>query len=311
MRRSSAQAKSKREPCQSSCILPTHVGLLTAVLVLLLAGCVPVSPSSARTASGPARFPGTLVAELRRFEIGRSAGGLPIEAYRFGRGPIRLVLVGGIHGGYEWNTILLAYAVIDHYHTHAAEIPASLTLDIVPVANPDGQLLVTGKAGRFMPSDITAAPAGTIDGRFNRNGVDLNRNWECDWSPTAQWRSRRVSGGAAPFSEAETTALRQFLSDPPPAGVIFWHSAAGGVFAGGCDGRFAAADALATTFADSSGYPFRTSFASYRVTGDATNWLSLQGIPAIDVELYNHDDIDMAQNLDGVEAVLSYLGTAR
>jgi len=144
------------------------------VLVLLLAGCVPVSPSSARTASGPGRFPGTLAAEQHRFEIGRSAGGLPIEAYRFGRGPIRLILVGGIHGGYEWNTILLAYAVIDHYHT-----------------------------------------------------------------------------------------------------------------------------------------PFRTSFASYRVTGDATDWLSLQGIPAIDVELYNHDDIDMAQNLDGVEAVLSYLGTAR
>lgn len=285
--------------------------MFTAVLFLLLAGCVPVSLPSARTAGGPARFPGTLASELRRFEIGRSAGGLPIEAYRFGRGPIRLVLVGGIHGGYEWNTILLAYAVVDHYHTHAAEIPALFTLDIVPVANPDGQLLSTGKTGRFTPTDITAAPAATIAGRFNRNGVDLNRNWGCNWSPTAQWQSRRVSGGAAPFSEVETTALRRFLSDPPPAGVIFWHSAAGGVFAGGCDGRFAAADALATAFADGSGYPFRTSFAGYRVTGDATGWLSLQGIPAIDVELYNHDDIDMAQNFDGVEAVLIYLGAAR
>jgi predicted deacylase len=281
------------------------------VLFLLLAGCVPVSLPASRTASRQAGVPGALGTEVRRFEIGQSVGGLPIEAYRFGRGPARLVLIGGIHGGYEWNTILLAYAVVDHYRTHAAEIAAFITLDIVPVANPDGQLLATGKTGRFTPADVTAAPANKVDGRFNGNGVDLNRNWDCDWSPAAHWRDRQVSGGTAPFSEAETTALRRFLSDPPPSGVIFWHSAAGGVFAGGCDARFAAADALAAAFADGSGYPFRTSFDSYRVTGDATDWLSIQGIPAIAVELNNHDDTDMAQNLRGIEAVLAYLGASR
>jgi hypothetical protein len=96
------------------------------------------------------------------------------------------------------------------------------TRDIVPAANPDGQLLVVGKAGPFAPADVGV---NTIDGRFNRNGVDLNRNWDCDWAPAAYWRSRHVSGGAAPFSEAETTALRAFLSAPAPAGVVFWHSA--------------------------------------------------------------------------------------
>ncbi len=250
-------------------------------------------------------------AEPRRFEIGRSVGGLPVEAYRFGRGPVRLVLVGGIHGGYEWNTILLAYAVIDYYRDHAAELPLSITLDIVPVANPDGQLLATGKTGRFAPADVTAGSANTINGRFNRNGVDLNRNWDCDWTPAAYWRGRKVSGGTAPFSEAETTALRRFLSAPMPGGVIIWHSAAGGVFAGGCDARFASADALAAVFADGSGYPFRTSFDSYRVTGDAADWLSLQEVPAIAVELYNHDDTDMAQNLSGIRAVLTYLGASQ
>ncbi|MFN8468602.1 MAG: M14 family metallopeptidase [Caldilineaceae bacterium] len=281
------------------------------MLFLLLAGCVPVSVPAARTTSGQADVPGAPGPQVRQFAIGQSVGGLPIEVYRFGHGPARLVLIGGIHGGYEWNTILLAYAVVDHYRTHAAEIPALITLDVVPVANPDGQLLAIGKTGRFTPADATAAPADTIDGRFNGNGVDLNRNWDCHWAPTAYWRSRQVSGGATPFSEAETAAMRRFLLAPLPDGVIFWHSAAGGVFAGGCDTRFAGADLLAAAFARGSGYPFRTSFDSYRVTGDAADWLSLQGIPAIAVELYNHEEIDLAQNLGGVEAVLAYLSASR
>ena len=318
----SAQAKSRLDPFPNNRVLageflnlrqllrrrlPRTI-LIVLILLLLQGGCVPVSQLTARTASGLAGHVAASAAEPRRFEIGRSVAGLPVEAYRFGRGPVRLVLVGGIHGGYEWNTILLAYAVIDYYRVHAAELPAPITLDIVPVANPDGQLLATGKTGRFAPADITGGSVDTINGRFNRNGVDLNRNWDCDWMPAAYWRGRQVSGGTAPFSEAETTALRRFLSAPTPGGVIFWHSAAGGVFAGGCDVRFAGADALATVFAHGSGYPFRTSFESYLVTGDAADWLSLQEVPAIAVELYNHEDTDMAQNLSGIRAVLTYLG---
>ncbi len=305
------QVNLKQALCPNSRVLPARAGLIAAVLFLLLAGCVPVTLPAARPVIGQAGVPVAFAPEVRRFEIGQSVGGLPMEAYRFGRGPARLVLIGGVHGGYEWNTILLAYAVVDHYRTHAAEIPAFITLDIVPVANPDGQLLAIGKTGRFTLADVTAAPANTIDGRFNGNGVDLNRNWDCDWSPAAQWRAQEVSAGTAPFSEAETTALRQFLSDPPAIGVIFWHSAAGGVFAGGCHTRFAAADAFAAVFARGSGYPFRASFDSYRVTGDATDWLSLQGIPAVAVELYNHDDIDMVQNLDGIEAVMAHLDASQ
>jgi predicted deacylase len=303
---------------------PARTALIGLVLLLLQAACAPVAQPYARAAGAlPALLAAGAAAgqvrqgtapdpEVRRIEIGRSAGGLAIEAYRFGRGPARLVLIGGIHGGYEWNTVLLAYAVVDYYRAHAAEIPPSITLDIVPAANPDGQLLVVGKTGPFAPADIGVnTPANTLAGRFNRNGVDLNRNWDCDWAPVAHWRSRQVSGGTAPFSEAETAALRAFLSAPAPDGVVFWHSAAGGVFAGGCRARFAGADALAAVFAQGSGYPFRTSFASYPVTGDAADWLAREGIAAIAVELNNHDDLDMAQNLGGIKAILAYLDAAR
>src|SRR3989338_4523839 len=37
--------------------------------------------------------------------IGTSVDGNNIIAYHFGDGPSELLFVGGIHGGYEWNTV--------------------------------------------------------------------------------------------------------------------------------------------------------------------------------------------------------------
>jgi len=66
----------------------------------------------------------------------------PIEVYKFGNGPEQMVFIGGIHGGYEWNTILLAYRVIDYFSENIDQVPARVSLYIVPVANPDGQVWV-------------------------------------------------------------------------------------------------------------------------------------------------------------------------
>jgi hypothetical protein len=44
--------------------------------------------------------------------IGFSFGGRPIEAYRFGVGEREYLIVAGIHGGYEGNTIALANELI-------------------------------------------------------------------------------------------------------------------------------------------------------------------------------------------------------
>src|SRR5690606_21258112 len=43
-------------------------------------------------------------AKADEFAIGTSAGGRAITARRLGSGDRVLLLVGGIHGGYEWNT---------------------------------------------------------------------------------------------------------------------------------------------------------------------------------------------------------------
>ena len=90
-------------------------------------------------------------------------------------------------------------------------------------------------------------------------------------------------------------------------GVVFWHSAMPGVFAGGCDTDSTSSDALADAYSAGSGYPFERAFLGYEVTGDATNWLAAQGIAAISVELTNHSDVDFEQNLGGIRAILDHL----
>jgi predicted deacylase len=233
--------------------------------------------------------------------IGRSTDGWPLQAYRFGDGDVQVALIGGIHGGYEWNSALLAYQVIDYFTTYPRRVPASITLTVVPVANPDGLGAVVGQSGPFSSAEIEAAPR---DSRLNGNGVDLNRNWDCNWSPTGRWGVRIVSGGTAPFSEVETRILRDLLTAGPMDAVIFWHSSVPGVYPGGCGGPTPAARALAETYAEAAGYPQYDSFAAYPIAGDASNWLASQGIPAIIVELTDHVDTDWDQNLAGVRAVL-------
>ncbi|MCB0069711.1 MAG: hypothetical protein KDD77_21255, partial [Caldilineaceae bacterium] len=63
--------------------------------------------------------------------------------------------------------------------------------------------------------------------------------------------------------------------------------------------------ALAQVYAAASGYPYESAFTSYIVTGDSVDWLAAQGVPAIEVELRTHDELDWEQNIAGVLAVLA------
>ena len=46
--------------------------------------------------------------------IGTSVQGRKIESYTYGNGETHIAFVGGIHGGYEWNSVLLAYQFVDY-----------------------------------------------------------------------------------------------------------------------------------------------------------------------------------------------------
>lgn len=241
--------------------------------------------------------------------IGQSAVcQIPILSYQFGEGETSLILVGGMHGGYEWNTILLAYAFLDYLHLNPEIIPDSLSIIVIPNANPDGLYAVTRRAGRFTADDVDD---NIVPGRFNGNLVDLNRNWDCEWTPNGAWGNNQVSGGSAPFSEPENQSLRNFILAAEPAAAVLFHSAAAGVYASGCGQIDPASEVLTTVYSQASGYPANAGFQHYEITGDASNWLAMQGIPAITVELTTHEFIDWRMNLAGLNALIDHIAPHR
>ncbi|MEX0918232.1 MAG: M14 family metallopeptidase [Candidatus Paceibacterota bacterium] len=243
--------------------------------------------------------------EFERTVIGSSVEGRAIEAYTLGDGDTHLVFVGGIHGGYEWNSVLLAYTAIDHITENTEMIPKDMTVTIIPVANPDGLYTVTGMEGRFTRADVNDPGDGT--GRFNANDVDLNRNFDCKWAPESTWRSQPVSAGTAAFSEPEAAALRDFVYQHEPDAVVFWHSQSNAVYASEChEGVLPQTRAVMNAYATAAGYPAIESFDAYPITGDAEGWLATLGIPAITVELSTHETIEWEQNWAGVEALFEY-----
>lgn len=240
--------------------------------------------------------------------IGQSVEGRKIEAYTFGTGSTTLAFVGGIHGGYEWNSVLLAYDFMDYLKNNPSSLPANLTVTVIPNANPDGTFKIIGKEGRFsladVPKDLDSAP-----GRLNADQVDLNRNFDCKWQPTGTWRSKTVSAGTEAFSEPEAQAIRDFALSKKPSAFIFWHSQSNAVYASECqNGILPTTLTLMKTYSEATGYPAVDSFNSYPVTGDAEGWLASIGIPAITVELKTHEEVEWNKNLLGIKAVFDYYG---
>ena len=159
----------------------------------------------------PTPTPDQVPAASTELVIGYSVEGRPITAHRVGSGAIKVALVGDIHGAFEANTHLLARQLLEHFQAHPDQVPANVSLWIVPTMNPDG--LETGQ-------------------RWNANGVDLNRNADTDldgcarndWSPDTYTSEGRHpgAGGSFPFSEPEARAIRDFLADASIA--VFYHS---------------------------------------------------------------------------------------
>lgn len=239
--------------------------------------------------------------------LGISVENRNIENYTFGDGETHLVFVGGIHGGYEWNSILLAYKLIDYLTENIESIPKNITIDILPSANPDGLYKVTGKEGRFTIEDVSINKKVLASGRFNANGVDLNRNFDCKWKPKSTWQSKTVSAGTAPFSEPETAAIQNFIIRRKPSAVIFWHSQSNGVFASQCqNGILPETLTVMNLYSQASGYPAIKTFDAYETTGAVDDWLSSVNIPAITVELKSHETIEWEKNLAGIQAILTY-----
>jgi len=238
-------------------------------------------------------IPPSSTPEIQQLQIiGSSVAGRPLEVYQFGNGSVEKLIVAGIHGGYEWNTIELADELIDYLNNYSEIVPPDHTLYILRALNPDGLARSSG-----------------FSGRANENNVDINRNfpsnWQAEWPRAGCWDYIPITGGKAAASEPETRTLMAFIQAHDFQALISYHSAALGIFPGGQPpdaGSLSLAEAVAAV----SDYPYPPLDVGCVYTGQFIDWASDQGIPALDIELTNHQDSDFEENLKILSVFLDW-----
>lgn len=184
--------------------------------------------------------------ELISKVIGYSVQYRPIHQFSLGKGKYRLH-ISATHHAREWMTTWLVTQQL-HYYTRLyyenavidgesiRELLDTISLDFVPLVNPDGMILATEgweKAGlTYEEYSAMADKNGIMDAywlwKANIRGVDLNRQYPMNWegirnSPdgpaAANYKGERHS------SEPEVWALMKEVMAAPPLMTIAYHSA--------------------------------------------------------------------------------------
>jgi hypothetical protein len=137
-----------------------------------------------------------------------------------------MLYTGSIHAR-EWIGNELALKFIEFVAQNQdidPELQKSLgesTLYIVPCLNPDG-FEYSRKHFSFWRKNRRNNGDGTF-------GVDLNRNFSIGWSKNSNTGSN-IYGGEAPFSEAETSAIKDFVDNHENITLSFDYHSQGNVF---------------------------------------------------------------------------------
>jgi predicted deacylase len=272
---------------------PTHVQRAATPTPVPPVVTIEASLPSRQMAGSPTPTSLVLLNGRRPEMIGDSVEGRPLEVYTFGDGEQERMIVAGIHGGDEWNTVTLANQLIRHLDQNPNLIPDDITLYILPALNPDGEARAHNKYGRL-----------------NHNGVDLNRNfpvnWKRDWDRGGCWNYLPTSGGTSPGSEVETQVLMNFINNHHIQVLISYHSAALGLFPGGLpwdDDSSRFAESLARV----SSYPFPPLDTGCAYSGTLADYAVSAGMAAVDLELTNHFDTDFDQNLQVLDVLLNFV----
>jgi protein MpaA len=128
--------------------------------------------------------------------VGKSLAGRPIECQVYGNGDDVIWIIATIHGNEAAGTPLVA-KFVEWLKANPKELEGRRVV-ITPVANPDGF-------------------ADNV--RFNKHGVDLNRNF-----PAGNWNTAgEKSPGESPLSEPESRSLMRVLCEYFPNRVVSIH----------------------------------------------------------------------------------------
>ena len=189
-----------------------------------------------------------------------------------GRGPRRVLWVGGIHGDEREGAI--ATRELPHAFADVPGAQSTVTLTILEDVNPDG----------------------TANGsRHNADGVDLNRNY-----PARNFVPGR-SYGRHPLDQPEAKALHELIEAERPHLVIVAHSWRGDHFVN-FDGP---AKELAELFAARSGYRVKPSDRIAPTPGSLGSWVGRTlDVPILTLE-YERGTDPLTAWLDTRAAILA------
>ena len=191
-----------------------------------------------------------LAAAAASLLFGHSAQDRPLRAERVGEGPVKVLVVGSIHGNETAGRAVLA-------RLRRSTPPPGVELWLVDSVNPDG------------------VRRGT---RQNARGVDLNRNFGRRWAGGGRAFDTYFPGRRA-FSEPESRAVRRLVRRIRPSVTVWYHQHMRLVnLSSGADPK------VVRAYARRVGLPART-LPNYR--GTATSWQNhtFPGTNAFVVEL--------------------------
>lgn len=218
--------------------------------------------------------------------IGTSVQGRKIYANYYGTGSKKIIFYAAIHGT-EANTSSTLRKWMKELELNYYKIPADKTVIVITALNPDG---VANK------------------NRFNANGVDINRNFQTlDWVSGTYFKSTYypTGGGAYPFSEPETVAIRNFITSQGAYLTIAYHSAAGYVI----PSALTKSKEYGTIYSQLSGYryiaPGSEGSFSYDITGSFDDWGEQNGFNTLTIELSSAYVDEFERNLSAMWKMVS------
>jgi len=205
--------------------------------------------------------------------IGHSVEGRPIIASRMGTPGGRVVLLIGMIHGDETKGSLITQLL------RTMPTPVGIDLWLIDTMNPDG------------------FAAGT---RGNANGVDLNRNFETNWSYIPPSPAHRQYSGENPVDQPETQAVEEFIREIQPMVGLWYHQDANTISLGG------ARKEIPTAYGLLVGLEPGTVPCSQLCTGTAGTFANkaVPGSTNFLVELPGSDQVDAAMIRRHAEAVL-------
>lgn len=180
---------------------------------------------------------------IRTSSIGKSVEGRDLLLIEFGRGTDKIFVCGTHHAREYIATTYLMYAMDRYAYAYKSgsmwgrynpkEILDNLTFCIVPMVNPDGVNLVqNGIEATMNPDEIAAmgiyeSPQyGYYAWKANVHGVDLNWNYNQDWSLGKNRNPRGSAGfnGDYPGSEPENIAVSDYVDQNTFHAFVSFHT---------------------------------------------------------------------------------------